>query len=215
METEKIEAKIISLALVSIIIVELITGKVMGSATRDLYYLIQGAARVIDIVLIVLIVVLWGKGLSSIGLEKSGIRKGIIKGLMWSAGFGVVAAIGFLILHLCGINPFKLFQGNLPTKPLDIIFWFIIAGVIGPVAEELLFRGVLYGFFRRWGVLTALVVTTIIFVLLHSPSGIPVPQLVGGVVFAIAYEIEKSLMVPIIIHILGNSAIFALSFIKL
>jgi membrane protease YdiL (CAAX protease family) len=34
---------------------------------------------------------------------------------------------------------------------------------------------------------------------------------VGGVVFALAYEKEKNLLVPIVIHISGNLAIFALS----
>jgi membrane protease YdiL (CAAX protease family) len=35
---------------------------------------------------------------------------------------------------------------------------------------------------------------------------------VGGIVFAIAYEKEKSLMVPVTIHCLGNMAIFSLTF---
>jgi hypothetical protein len=41
--------------------------------------------------------------------------------------------------------------------------------------------------------------------------GIPLAQVVGGIVFAVAYEIEGSLMVPITIHVLGNLAIFTLS----
>jgi len=41
--------------------------------------------------------------------------------------------------------------------------------------------------------------------------GIPLPQVVVGIVFAVAYEIEGSLMVPITIHVLGNLAIFTLS----
>jgi len=36
---------------------------------------------------------------------------------------------------------------------------------------------------------------------------------VGGIVFAIAYETEGSLMAPLTIHVLGNTAIFALSWI--
>jgi len=44
--------------------------------------------------------------------------------------------------------------------------------------------------------------------------GIPLPQVVVGIVFAVAYEIEGSLMVPITIHILGNLAIFTLSLIS-
>jgi hypothetical protein len=39
----------------------------------------------------------------------------------------------------------------------------------------------------------------------------PFPQAVGGIVFAIAYKVEGNLMVPITIHVLSNTAIFALS----
>ena len=53
------------------------------------------------------------------------------------------------------------------------------------------------------------------FVLAHPIfSGIPLPQTVGGIVFAVAYEIDGSLMVPITIHILGNLTIFTLSLIS-
>jgi len=43
---------------------------------------------------------------------------------------------------------------------------------------------------------------------------IPLPQIVGGILFAAAYEKEKNLMVPITIHVLGNMAIFSISLIK-
>ena len=42
---------------------------------------------------------------------------------------------------------------------------------------------------------------------------IPVTQVVGGLLFAVAYEVEKNLMVPITIHILGNMALFTLSLV--
>jgi membrane protease YdiL (CAAX protease family) len=72
----------------------------------------------------------------------------------------------------------------------------------------------LYGFFRRWGILAALISTTLIFILAHPVCPeIPVTRIVGGLIFAVAYEMEASLMVPITIHILGNIAIFMLSLI--
>ena len=67
-------------------------------------------------------------------------------------------------------------------------------------------------FFRRWGVAAALVASTLAFVLAH-PLGhrFPLTQVVGGVVFAVAYEVEGDLIVPITIHVLGNLALFTLS----
>ncbi|MBW2319145.1 MAG: CPBP family intramembrane metalloprotease, partial [Deltaproteobacteria bacterium] len=43
--------------------------------------------------------------------------------------------------------------------------------------------------------------------------GLPITQIVGGVIFCVAYEVEGKLMTPITIHVLGNTAIFALSLI--
>jgi hypothetical protein len=47
-----------------------------------------------------------------------------------------------------------------------------------------------------------------------SHQGVFVHQVVGGIVFAVAYEVEGSLLVPITIHVLGNMAIFTLSLIS-
>jgi membrane protease YdiL (CAAX protease family) len=94
------------------------------------------------------------------------------------------------------------------------LLFVLIGGVLSPVTEEIFFRGILYGFFRRWGVFIALVLSTGIFLLAHPlRSGIPVPQLVGGILFAVAYEVEGCLMVPITIHCLGNLSIFSISLV--
>ena len=95
----------------------------------------------------------------------------------------------------------------------EIAFFFLIGGMVGPIAEEVFFRGILYGFFRRWGVLVGLGLSTLIFVLIHLISHLflPVTQVIGGIVFALAYEVEDSLLAPITIHALGNMAIFTLS----
>jgi membrane protease YdiL (CAAX protease family) len=174
---------------------------------------ILGMARLVEIILIAVIVIRWGEGLSSVGLDRSGYFQGLKKGLLWSAGFGLLAFLAFLAAHVAGINALPLIQTRLPVKGVDVLTLFIVGGIVGPVAEEVFFRGMIYGFFRRWGVAVALVTSTLIFVLFHPlDHGFPVPQVVGGIVFAVAYELEGSLMVPITIHVLGNLAIFSLAF---
>ena len=44
----------------------------------------------------------------------------------------------------------------------------------------------------------------------HSFSEVPVIQIIGGLVFAVSYEIEKNLMVPIVVHTFGNTALFVI-----
>jgi membrane protease YdiL (CAAX protease family) len=171
-----------------------------------------GGARLLEAGLIITSVMMWGNGVSSLGLARSGIVVGMKRGLLWSAGFGAIVFLGFIILFLAGIDPLNILEVRLPATQRGIALFFIVGGLIAPIAEEIFFRGMLYGFFRRWGILVALLISTATFVLAHPVfPAIPVPQLVGGIVFAVAYEVEGSLMAPIVIHVLGNLAIFTLS----
>jgi len=186
--------------------------------------LITGIARIIEVLLIIFIFCIFEKsGVQLIGLAKNNIVKGFKKGLLWSACFALAAGMSGVVIFIFGINPFKLLSINLPNSVHQILLFFIIAGIIAPIAEEVFFRGVLYGFIRglliikfgRWGVITALILSTLMFVAAHlSSAGIPIPQLIGGVVFCLAYEIEGSLLTPIIIHSTGNLALFTISLIS-
>jgi membrane protease YdiL (CAAX protease family) len=211
METDRIELRILIISLVAILCIE-IAARILHSINLYDSMIILGLARLLESALIIILVLLTGKGLTSIGLDKSKIIPGSKKGLMWSAGFGMVTVVAVIIFYLAGINLLTFFHTHLPKKANEIALLFIVGGIMGPITEELFFRGILYGFLRRWGILVALVISTTVFVFAHPffPK-IPVTQLVGGIVFASAYEIEKNLMAPIVIHVLGNMAIFTLS----
>jgi membrane protease YdiL (CAAX protease family) len=213
MEAKEIPIRTLLLCFAAVLAVELGTRVVTA---KPVYHpmLILGGARLLEILLIILIVSTWGKGLPSIGLARSEMVSGLKKGLLWSAGFGAVTSIVCVGLFAASINPLTFIRAQLPTQTSDLIFFFIVGGLLGPIAEELFFRGILYGFLRRWGVIVAIVFSTLIFVLCHPMhSGIPVTRLLGGILFAVAYEISGSLIVPITIHGLGNLAIFTLSLI--
>jgi len=214
MEAEEIEIRTLIISLATIISTEVATIVVIS---LGLYYpmIILGVARLLEIILIVLIVMIWGKGMPSIGLDRSKMVPGLKRGMIWSAGFGMVAFLVFVVLFAAGINALTLIQAHMPPKHSEIALLFFVGGIVGPIAEEAFFRGILYGFFRRWGVVMALVLSTLIFVLTHPTNhGVPVTQAVGGVLFAAAYEVEGSLIAPITIHVLGNMTIFTLSLIS-
>lgn len=174
-----------------------------------------GIIRSMEAVLLVFIVSRFEKDPNAIGLSRSKLYPGLKKGLVWSAGFGVAAGILFSVLLASGLNPLKLVHTPLPSAPWQIIFFFLVGGVIGPVWEEIFFRGIIFGFFRRWGLYAAVLISTALFVLPHyDGSYLPLTQIVGGIVFAIAYEKEKNLIVPVTVHCLGNIAIFSLTFLS-
>jgi membrane protease YdiL (CAAX protease family) len=213
MEAGKIDVKTLCAAIGAVIVVELLIG---AAISRDLFhpFLILGIARIIETALIITIVVRIGNGISSIGLNPSEMTVGFKRGLIWSVGFGIVAGIAFVIVSLFGFNPLDMIQVQLPAGIDVVVMYVLISVVIGPIAEEVFFRGIIYGFFRRWGIIAALVASSLLFILAHSAlRGVPITQVVGGIVFAIAYEIEGSLVVPITIHILGNMAMLIVSLI--
>lgn len=211
METKQIGLTTLLAGLAAIVLVEVVVSLV-DSAGSFSPLMILGAARAVEAVLIIGMVYLLGGGLSVIGLDGPVLLSGIKRGLIWSAGFGAASLLLFCVMSLAGLEPLKYIRGGMPAEGLA--GYFLVGAVIGPVAEELMFRGLLYGFFRRWGVFSALVLSTLMFVSVHfAGGGAGLPQVVGGIVFAIAYEVEGSLMTPITIHILGNAAIFTLSLI--
>ena len=213
MEANKIGIKTLIISIAAIVSIELFA-RVLISKTGCHAMAFLCGARLLQILLMILIVLIRGQGLSSIGLAPSKILPGLKKGLVWSAGFAILTSIAFVVLIVCRLNPLALVQTHLPKNHSDLLSFFFVGGMIAPVAEEILFRGIIYGFLRRWGVLTALILSTLIFVLAHpAVNGICLVQVVGGIVFAAAYESEGSLMAPITIHVLGNTAIFGLSMI--
>lgn len=83
------------------------------------------------------------------------------------------------------------------------------AVVVGPLGEELLFRGLIYRQIRqRWGIGPALWFSSLLFAAMHaSPTQLPA-YLVLGAAFALTYEWVGSLWASVILHGLWNLGTF-------
>jgi membrane protease YdiL (CAAX protease family) len=102
---------------------------------------------------------------------------------------------------------------RIPQQTAAVVLLFTVGGIIGPVAEELFFRGIVFGYVRRWGFWPALILSTALFSGLHINTGLAPTQVIGGLLFATAYEFAGNLLVPITLHVLGNLALFSLSIV--
>lgn len=210
MEADRIKIKTVLISVAVVAVIEAAVGIVSSMGACSTMPLL-GAVRFFETALILLIVSTRERGLYSIGLTQSGMFYGLKRGLVWSAGFGTIVLLVSVALFAAGINPITLIHTRLPAERNEIALFFLVGGMISPVAEEIFFRGILYRFFRQWGVFAAVALSTLMFVLAHPAGSVfPLPQITGGVLFAVAYEKEGNLIVPITIHILGNMAIFSL-----
>ncbi|GAB4217260.1 MAG: hypothetical protein OHK0022_59330 [Roseiflexaceae bacterium] len=84
---------------------------------------------------------------------------------------------------------------------LPALAMLICGGVIVPIAEELLFRGVLYNWLRSRGFWLAALVSSALFGLVHGHLTIGIIAFVLGLVCAWVYERSRSLWAPIAVHI--------------
>jgi len=208
MSTGRIDLRILLYSCLVIIFVEIITRfAIVHAAMPDL--LVIGAARIIETSLLIVIVSHWGEGLSAVGLDSNLFFEKLYRGFIWSAAFACIGGLSLFAIHIFSQYPLIHLRVSLPENSIDIILFFVVGGLIAPITEELFFRGILYGFLRQWGILLAVGGSTFIFSLAHYLTGNLQPiQVIGGLVFALTYETEKHLIVPIVIHVLGNLAIF-------
>ncbi|MFZ0611900.1 MAG: CPBP family intramembrane glutamic endopeptidase [Desulfobacterales bacterium] len=212
MAAARIELKTLLLGLLAISAVEVVSAGLLPTGTAN-PLMVTAAVRLLELGLMVAILFYSDRGLMAVGLSKTKVARGLIRGLVWAGGFGCVVAASAGVAFLSGIDPLRFIRVPLPADTSRILQLFLVGGILAPVAEEVFFRGILYGYFRRWGIFPALFVSTFVFVFLHPVNSLAVTQTIGGVLFAAAYEIEGNLLVPITIHILGNLAIFSVAFL--
>jgi len=159
----------------------------------------------------VYLVIIRGRGLSWRDLGLRPISAGWLLGAIM-LGIATVFAIGFVNYLSQSIA-----GGTMRNPQIDILApiamsWrglvglLVMAGVVAPIVEEIVFRGVFYAWLRaRWGVPVGAFVSAFAFALAH---GIPIlipALLVQGVILALVYERSGSLWAPIVMHGVFNA----------
>lgn len=118
---------------------------------------------------------------------------------------GFLSIFFFAWIDSTWINP----EGNYQNyfSEADTLFLkigiIIFTGIIGPIKEELLFRGVLHGFLeRKLTFFLGMLLSSLIFGLLHSEH--IVWATCSGAVFSILMKLTCSLSIPVALHIIWN-----------
>ncbi len=123
-----------------------------------------------------------------------------------TAAFVVLLAIHEALYQAFGLNEQQSDWRNYSAGALALRVVFV--ALIYPIAEELFFRGFLFGLItRKAGALAAIVVTVLCFTALHLPRGWIGPLLicVDGLFFGFARLRSGSLLLPVAFHVLGNT----------
>jgi len=119
----------------------------------------------------------------------------------------VVAGSCFLFakLYLAEIQLGNLATVGSKSNDFSKTFSFLLlAGLVAPVVEEILFRGLIFrGLYNAKRSLTAAVLSALIFALFHSAE-VALPVFVLGLGCAVVYEQCQTLVAPIAVHAAYN-----------
>lgn len=140
------------------------------------------------------------------------IRQPILGGFItFLISLPLIGGIGYAwktILDLCGYAASEQEMVDLfrnADDPALLGFMIILAAVIAPITEELIFRAGIFRYLRtRIPRALALILPALLFALLHGNLTALVPLFALGVFFAYAYERTGSIAVPMIAHALFN-----------
>ena len=98
----------------------------------------------------------------------------------------------------------SLIREGLQTHPLTVAVSIVL---LVPIAEELLFRGLLFGALQRWlSPRWTIVLTAAIFTLVHMQPIYFLPMLPVGLLLGLARQKSGSLALPMVLHIINNGA---------
>lgn len=121
--------------------------------------------------------------------------------LMW-VGSLIGSALNDLIYRIAGLQPVDMVTETFNMMPLPVVL--LGACIIGPVCEELLFRGLLAGRLARYGQKPAALVSALLFGLYHANVSQFFYAFALGLLQAYAYFYTGSIKTPIVLHMLFN-----------
>lgn len=95
-----------------------------------------------------------------------------------------------------------------------VLFSLLVPCVIGPIVEEIFFRGFFYPAMRKyWGIASTTVITAVLFAAVHQNIFSFLPIFFLGLVLCYLYEKRSSLLACISLHMLHNTAFLAYFFL--
>ena len=145
-------------------------------------------------------------GLSKVGM----VRAVAIAAILLFFAFPFIGLIETVVQHFLGRGSTRqtiveLFSGSHTMQQRILII--VLAVVVAPAAEELVFRFFLYGVLKRYfGIIAGLLINALLFAAVHQHLPSFAPLFILGCCFTLAYEWSGSILVPMAMHALFNSA---------
>lgn len=129
----------------------------------------------------------------------------------WAVGFAIAFIVGGTALELVSAQLYDGYKAQtfgMTDRTLEELMILLpVVGIIAPIGEEVLFRGLLFNWLRRrWNFWVSAIFSSALFGFVHLDPVIIIFAGTVGVGLAWLYEKSHNLLVPIIAHVVTNSA---------
>jgi len=205
--------------------IELPLAKIFPLIEKKKHFKMMINSSILDVVAILfviyIVVVEYKNKLTSLGLTLTNFIRDTVIGIA-----GYVAAIPLIIgaltlviwiANIANYQPpmepiMKLFLEE--KNPLLLLYSTLFATILGPILEEIFFRGFMYSAFKKKaGIIGAILLSSFLFSILHTnPIGF-LPIMVLGILLALLYEKTGSLIPSIMVHMIHNTGMMTFVFI--
>ena len=136
-----------------------------------------------------------------------GLKLPAVTPLLILAGLAVITASAYVNSWLCDLIgyeiPIELISPQDYSNP-SVVIMYMTTALAPAFAEEFLFRGVIYGNLRPFGKTQAILISSVLFALMHQNIGQFFYTFVGGVAMAIMYELTGNIWCSILYHMFNN-----------
>lgn len=197
----------------------------LGGSLRNFFLLLHTTLADVSLVLIIFyfIVYKYRQRLKALGLNFAHFIKDVVVGIKgYIAALPVFIGIIAVLLFIISLIPYEpephalvnVFAEEDKVRPWVIAYSLVLACVIGPIAEEIFFRGFCYPVFKkRVGKWTGIILTGAFFALVHHSTFAFFPVFVLGMILTYVYEKRGSLIPSIVIHVVHNSVFIGYFFL--
>ncbi|MBQ1262683.1 MAG: CPBP family intramembrane metalloprotease [Oscillospiraceae bacterium] len=190
-----------------------ITNAFIGSPIYSLYLL---AISLVPIsVCILLYLLLTKRKLSLLSLKPTISKK----------GFALFFALGLCSIPLSSaasslwgklLSYFEIAPSETPAPDgaFATIIFIVAHALLAPVLEELLFRSLILERLRRYGDIFAVIVSALLFMLLHASFSSMAYSFVSGIIFGLLAVYTGSVLCPMLLHFINNAISVVMIFLS-
>ncbi len=138
------------------------------------------------------------------GYKKDYDKKISFKNIFIFVILGVTVNLSYNLI-IGSLNKLVLFSDDYFIISIDILTYMVCTGILGPILEELLFRGIVFNRLKKFNKqMKAILLTSFIFAFFHSNIIQMIYAFCLSFLLIYVYEKYKSIKAPIIVHIASN-----------